>query len=402
MNKVLYIDIGTRETKIVETMEAKGTIHILKTAEMRDMSGFVSSSGRLQSMEGFCKSLRKILDDKGITTTKTRVCSSCFEMQHKNISSDFCGYDDCAKQFATKYGSTLMSCDWQYFGETIKNNAPVQQLFMTMCKRVLLKKFVECMNDLAGLKVLSVESDFTARANLSKLHKHDFETPTTCVVDVGVRDVNCQYFSNGALLATKKLHSALAGITNVVSSTFSVDQTTAIKMLYTVGVSKSLENGSTLAAVGINSNKYYELINKAVTEFVKVLQEDLCVAKIAYDSERICIVLSGGVLAIPGMTALIKDKLKHYSLIFAEVDTGCSTHKGQIVNSTGQKLSVKFGLCIGMMCRVKQDHPVCLINSPKFEVTANTNKITKDDVPALVFLIALITVLLYIFFCMGS
>lgn len=370
MNKVLYIDIGTKETKIVEAEESKGTLCILKTAEMRDMSGFVADSGRLQAVEGFCKSLRKTLDDRGITATSAHVCSSCFEMQHKNISNDFCGYADCSKRFANKFGSTLMACDWQYFGEAVKNNAPVQQMYMTMCKRVLLEQFITCMDKFAGLKIISFESDFTARANLAKFHKHDFETPVTCVVDVGAKWVHCQYFLEGALLTTKKMQSVLADVVNGVASAFSIGVATATKLLYTVGVCKSLENGSALSAAGVNSKKYYELVDEVITKFVKSLQEDLNTAKITCGSNGICVVLSGGTLAIPGVSKLIKDMMKSYPVIFAEIDTGYNTSKGLITDSSGKKLSTKFGLCFGMMCRVGKEHPTNLLNAPGLQKTA--------------------------------
>ena len=67
--KYVFLDIGKGETKIAEAIIKSHSVTILKTAEMRDMSLFVSDTGIIKHIDGFCASLKKTLEDAEIKTT---------------------------------------------------------------------------------------------------------------------------------------------------------------------------------------------------------------------------------------------------------------------------------------------------------------------------------------------
>lgn len=374
MNKFLYIDIGSHETKIVEAAVSGKNITLLHTAEMRDMSGFVTDSGKIYAIEGFCSSLRKTLNDAGIKATEAYVCSSIFEMQQKNITMEFKGYRDCARNFKSKYGSLLMSCDWQYIGEVVKNNVPTQQLRMTICKRTLVNRFVKGMHEFAGITVLSLESSFTASSNLAKLHKYDFETPATCVVDVDSTSMSCQYFVNGALTTVRKTNCDLSQLAEVIANKQGIGVPTATYMLYSVGAHKSLDNGSTLAASGIKSAEYYKAIDTVVTDFANKLLMQVNEIKARHQLEGIQLILTGGIFAMPGLAELVTDRCKTYPSIVAEILVTSDTRTMNIINEVGTAVSAKFGNCIGLMLRLEKEHPINLTHCPKVRNVALQNK----------------------------
>ena len=86
--KYVFLDIGKGETKIAEAIIKSHSVTILKTAEMRDMSLFVSDTGIIKHIDGFCASLKKTLEDAEIKTTNVIICSSILKIDTRDISED--------------------------------------------------------------------------------------------------------------------------------------------------------------------------------------------------------------------------------------------------------------------------------------------------------------------------
>lgn len=367
MSRCLYIDIGSKETKILDAELSADNIVVHNTAEMQDMSMFVTERGLIGDIQGFCASLKQTLIDHKITTSDAIVCSSAFGMENKDISGDFQGYKDCKHNFESKYGSDMMACSWQYFGEIARRNAPVQRLLMTMCKRDYLNSFIEAMKVLAGINVISMESDFTALANLAKLHKYDFETPATCVVSVSSVGMQCQFFVQGSLAGVENYKCKLSDISQQIANTFEIDERKATKILYSIGAEKNIDNGSVLAASGINSTKYYDLINSVVEEDVKCLTSHIDMFKNKYRQSGVCIILAGGVFSAPYFAQLFMSKCKGHPAIVAEVTSASKTTRCRdIIRKTDKRISSKFGGCLGLLLKDKR-YTVNVLRSPHMQ-----------------------------------
>lgn len=365
----LYIDIGAKETKILEARVQGTRCVVYKTAEMRDMSDFVTEYGSIKSIDGFCRSLRKTLDDANIKSKDAIVSSSIFGIQHKNITKEFNNLNDCKARFSRKYGrasGTSVACDWQYYGELIRNTEVQQQERMAMCSATLVRDFVKNMKEVAGIRVLSVESPITANSNITSLYEYDYTMPSICIVDIGGTATRCQYFKNNVLMTTDYFNSSLSNLGESLAKRFDVSAPAMINAMYHIGMcTDGTRARSELAALGIKMTDYLAAVNEYISSFVAELTDRVTHTRKKYDMENIQVVISGGILSMQGMSDSISRYYKCSPCSFLTIDTVLTSSKAKVTNATDHLLSAKFGTCVGTMLRASNIHPINLVEATK-------------------------------------
>lgn len=352
-DKYLFIDIGSAETKIIEASVQHGKITLLKAAEMPDMSLFISSSSIIKSVEGFCYSLKKTLEDNLIKTRRAFICSSILGLHISDISSEFKNYKECLAQFKKKYNRTTkptLACDWQFMGEIVADNSIISKLLCTSGPINIVENFLLAMHNIAGVIPISLESSFTAQANLQTLFSASFDLPSIAVIELGRQQVLCQYFKNGAFAHQTALKPDILKLGVDISEHFNLPLPKAQYLLHEAGIKEDLCMPYA-SAEGFSAEEYCNFIEDYLKNLLEDIQNNILNVASAKQLENVRVIFTGGLLDIPGISDFIR---RHYSFTpyeIMEIPTRLDSRNFSISNKLNCALNAKYSNCVGMLLK---------------------------------------------------
>lgn len=354
--KFIFLDIGSGETKILEAQVQQGSVALLKVAEMRDMSLFVSDDGVIRQIDGFCKSLKQTLLDANITSTSVVVGSSVFDISNKDITLQYASAKDCTAQFAKDYGhigNQEIVYDWQYMGEITDGSTTRPKLYSSECKRAPLAEFIREMRRV-GLHVVSIESSFTMRSYLRYLYTNTYDLPTVALVEVSKNIAHCDVYHNGTIISSEDISGDLFKLAATLSEQTKIAVPRINNLLYNVGVEESSSKDRTLALEGVATDTYYTTIKQAYSSFLTNLQAHLAELAKQRRLDNIQVIFFGGYLSMPKAAELVASMYTYTPHQVFRVGTTLVTAGGiNVNNQLNREISPKFAGCIGLALRAE-------------------------------------------------
>lgn len=374
----IFLDIGAGETKIIEARLQQSGITVIKTAEMRDMSLFVSETGEIKQIEGFCQSLRQTLDEAKITTKKTIVGSSVFSTNCFDITAQYHTTKECLRNFkqdyAKAYGSKSVHT-WHHFGDYKTDTATLSKMYHFSSPRELLLHFVREMQRI-GLNVISIEPALSMRSYLQVLYETSYDMPYTALVDLGKSVAHCEVYKDGILLDTSDVTSELFEIADILAGKFNMPLPKINNILYNVGLAESGYNDALLASEGIPSNEYYMWVKDAFVGFVNNLKEHLAEIRERLHATGLQVIFIGGYLNMPGAESWLSAVYTYTPRRVFGIGTDFVYDKIDIKNELNRDITPKFAGCIGLILRcLRTEHSANLC--PKAVKKVKTE--TEDD-----------------------
>lgn len=378
--RYIFLDIGKGETKIIEAVARQHSVTILRTAEMRDMSLFVSDKGTIRQIEGFCTSLKRTLDEAEIKSTNVILCSSIFDFKHKDLTEEFKTIKTCGANFDKTYGrATDFSVinDWQYFGDQVFAKEIKQVMYMTTGQINLLKSFVTAMRNVAGLTVLSIESSMTAASNLQYLYNASYDLPSVALVDLGKDTTHIQFYKNGTLVNFIDMESSLYELPAELASKFDLPMPKLMNLLYNIGLNDTEKNRAALATATIDPEEFFSRIQEHCKQFCLDLQRTITSTAASKRLENVQVVFTGGYVTMPGFSELLQRLYTLTPCTVLEVDNIFATKTFKIVNKSNRLLSAKYTTCLGLTLKnFNSQHTINLL--PKELMVVDSGKVISN------------------------
>lgn len=363
--KYLFIDIGSSETKIVEAEVKSKGITLLKTAEMRDMTLNIDSEGIIHSIELYCLSLKKTIQDAGIRTHTAIVCSSIFGIQNKDITTQFNGsLKECAAMFDKHYGRTTnysVINDWQHLGNQYQEKTITQKIQMSSANITLLTSFVETMKSVAAIDVISMESSATALTNLSVLFPHSFDMPALAIVDLGTKAMHFKVFNANAFIASVDLKYNDGNLYTALAEKFNVVPAKMTNLAYNIGFINDDKNQTALTAGTIKSSEYFSYIKAYLDSIIHDVHEQLVYFQNTKKLGDIQVVFTGGLLSLPGVAEYIETNFNEHPRRVLSFDNVFVSKNIKITSKLNRAMPSKYNTCVGMMLRNFNSHPANLL-----------------------------------------
>lgn len=363
--KYIFLDIGRGETKVIEAIVKQHSLAVLKTAEMRDMSLFVSEKGTIKQIEGFCTSLKRTLAEADIKSTNVILCSSIFDFKHKDITDEFKTVKSCAAGFDKTYGRATdysVINDWQYFGDQISAKEIKQVMYLVTGQINLLKSFVSAMRSIAGLAVVSIESSLTAESNLQYLYNASYDLPSVALVDLGKDTTHLQVYKNGTLVCFSDMDSNLYKMPVELAAKFELPLPKFMNLLYNIGLSDTEKNRATLATASVDPETYFSSVKDYCKQFSTDLQRSITSIAASKRLENVQVIFTGGYMTMPGLSDFIQTLYTLTPCTVLQIDSAYTTKTFKIINKTNHLLSAKYTTCLGLALKnLNSQHSINLL-----------------------------------------
>lgn len=376
--KHIVLDIGQVECKIVEVSISGAVVSILNTVEMRDMSPFITPLGTLMNFSGFIESLEDTLKQAGITTKSVIITSSVLDIKSKLESQSTKSFKDTKELYkhyqdtCGRQASNVSISDYQLYGTIPSEDEITYRVVLATCTQLfMLKDLIAAFRE-HKFQIVSIQPTYTALCNLNKFYKPTYDQPGLFIFDFG--HIRSTYvFNTGTLRFDAFSPDPLCDIQGQVASKFNIPPIVAKKILYTIGIERTEPNRTELFSQGIDGNEYFRLVNEIANEALESCQK--YVATIL--KEKKCgnsqILLTGGIMDIPGMADLFEDTWKDRPVTTWHVTQSIMSKSVQVVNKQQVELSAKYAACIGAAIVNSVDKSTNLV--PK-----ETNKIDLNNI----------------------
>lgn len=389
--KYVFLDIGKGETKIAEAIIKSHSVTILKTAEMRDMSLFVSDTGIIKHIDGFCASLKKTLEDAEIKTTNVIICSSILKIDTRDISEEFKSIKICTANFDKTYGRAVdyaMIHDWYPLGETVTSKEIKQKIYLASGPIDLLKSFMSTLKSVVGLTVVGIEPTFTALSNIQFLYPSTYDLPSMTIIDLGRDETHVQIYKNRAIVHDTDLQMSIHTIAQSLAAKFDLPLPKMKNLIYNIGMIDNEKSRAQLATAAISPDEYFAAFDTCCTEIADSLQK-LFVSLISKKLESVLVVFAGGLIDIPGLAEHLQ---KIYTFTPCNVlgfDTAYNTKALRILNKTNHSISSKFAGCIGLMLKNQNSqHSINLV--PQELMVVDSGKVLSNTLTGVCIVIGIV------------
>lgn len=378
--RVLLMDIGTTETKIVEANIGNAEVKILKLIEMRDMTPFLNSNGVLANFEGFFESLQQTLQEHKVKTKRLVVTGTCISTVSRVIAKEVTegtgakGLKALDEEFRDPARNTLVNnstfADYQLYGIAVTETSKHFQQATGRIDRSFVQNFMEVCKD-KGFNLLSIDTNMTAMANLSCMYTATFDVPSLIICDVGTT-ANYITFKDSALSVYAETSIALSGLVSALSDRLGISEIQARKLLYTVGCLQGESQRTELTNNNIPPSQYFEVIDDTLQESIKQLETLVASQKTGRNIGNVQLVLCGGIFAILGLYERLETIWTDTPVSNISLENVWTSKAMRFTHRLSNDVSSKFAMCIGLALKNQSKKAINLLPSEYKTVDTST------------------------------
>ncbi|MEG2262791.1 MAG: hypothetical protein RSC68_00285 [Acinetobacter sp.] len=395
--KYVVLDIGHVECKIMEVNIAGSIVTVFKTAEMRDMSPFITASGTLMNFDGFVHSLKDTLVENGIHTVRLLILASTigiktqFEEQSSKQYKDSKELDKHYQETRGRQTSNISISDYQLYGSTPSESDITYRILISTCSQLYMLKDLLSVFQENKFQVCQLQSDATAIPNLAKFYHPTYDQPTLVLIDIG-SIIRYYTFKASTLTFENKQPGALCGLANTLAQALGIPVIRAKKLLYSIGILKNEANVSELFSQGLDGNMYFQIVGE---EFEKTLTAvSTYVTTVVKDKNcgNAQVRLIGGIMDIPGMAEAFESNWQTIPVKALSIETTLTSKRLQVVNKQNEYITPKFAACLGAAIVNACEKSTNLV--PKESMVIDLNNSVGTVMKAIKYMVVILMVLL--------
>lgn len=374
--KYLVLDIGKIETKILEATISSSSIKIHNAVDMKDMTPFVPADLRmLGNIKGFCESLRTTLDSYNIKTNRVLICSSVLGIRptwEDKTSQQYKDTKELDKYYQEQIGraaSNLSISDYKIYG-TLPSETELRYRIMKQKANLnLLNDLVRNLHEV-GLTVVGLESTASASLNLQVMFAHSYDMPALVLIDFG-SVCSITIFKEGARTTGNNWSPPLCDLVTTLARELDIPPIRVKRYLYKIGYIRNSGSEQELYNENVDADQYFGTIQTAIERTYETMRKAILDIVKTQNLGNYRIVMSGGIMDIPGVYATIESLWHDIPLTSMYIESVMQTKTFAIYNKMNAYCANKYANCIGVLLGNCMSKRINLVPQEAISINAN-------------------------------